>query len=66
MDKITAALERARDTKALIIGNGVVCRTAEMFNKLFAGQNFPLPENFYDNYVGRLAAQKQEKSSLLP
>lgn len=38
MDKITAALERARDTKALIIGNGVVCRTAEMFNKLFAGQ----------------------------
>ena len=38
MDKITAALERARDTKALIIGNGVVCRTAEMFNKLFAGR----------------------------
>lgn len=38
MDKITAALERARDTKALIIGNGVVCRTAEMFNNLFAGR----------------------------
>ena len=30
--------------------------------KLFAGQNFPLPENFYDNYEGRLAAQKQEMS----
>ena len=30
--------------------------------KLFAGQNFPLPENFYDNHEGRLAAQKQEMS----
>ena len=30
--------------------------------KLFADQNFPLPENFYDNYEGRLAAQKQEMS----
>jgi glycerol-1-phosphate dehydrogenase [NAD(P)+] len=38
MNKIKAALERARDTKALIIGNGVVCRTAEMFNGLFPGQ----------------------------
>ena len=38
MNKINAALERARDTKALIIGNGVVCRTAEMFNQLFPGQ----------------------------
>ena len=38
MNKIKAALERARDTKALIIGNGVVCRTAEMFNELFPGQ----------------------------
>lgn len=38
MDKLTAALERARDTKALIIGNGVVTRTAEMFKKLFPGQ----------------------------
>ena len=38
MNKIKAALERARDTKALIIGNGLVCRTAEMFNELFTGQ----------------------------
>ena len=38
MNKIKAALERARDTKALIIGNGVVCRTAEMFKGLFPGQ----------------------------
>ena len=30
--------------------------------KLFADQNFPLPENFYDNYEGRLAAQKQVMS----
>ena len=32
------ALDRARDTKALIIGNGVVCRTAEMFSQLFPGR----------------------------
>lgn len=32
------ALYRARDTKALIIGNGVVCRTAEMFSQLFPGR----------------------------
>lgn len=38
MDRLTTALERARDTKALIIGNGVVDRTAEMFKQLFPGQ----------------------------
>ena len=38
MNKIDMALERARDTKALIIGSGVVCRTAEMFCGLFPGQ----------------------------
>ena len=38
MNKIETALERARDTKALIIGNGTVCRSAEMFNNLFPGQ----------------------------
>ena len=38
MNKIDMALERARDTKALIIGSGVVCRTAEMFCQLFPGQ----------------------------
>lgn len=38
MNKIEKALERARDTKALIIGSGVVCRTAEMFAQLFPGQ----------------------------
>ena len=38
MNKIETALERARDTKALIIGNGAVSRTAEMFSKLFSGQ----------------------------
>ena len=51
MDKITAALERARDTKALIIGNGVVCRTAEMFNKLFAGQKAIVVAD--ENKIGR-------------
>ena len=38
MNKIEQALQRARDTKALIIGRGTVCRTAEMFAVLFPGQ----------------------------
>ena len=38
MNKIEAALQKARDTKALIIGNGTVGRTAEMFSNLFSGQ----------------------------
>ena len=38
MKKIEKAIERARDTKALIIGRGTVSRTAEMFNTLFPGQ----------------------------
>ena len=37
MDRLTTALERARDTKALIIGSGVVNRTAEMFMQIFPG-----------------------------
>ena len=37
MNKIERALQRARDTKALIIGRGVVSRTAEMFGNLFEG-----------------------------
>ena len=38
MNKIESALQKARDTKALIIGRGVVCRTAEMFISLFPGR----------------------------
>ena len=38
MNKIEMALDRARDTKALIIGNGAVCRTADMFSQLFPGR----------------------------
>ena len=38
MNKIESALQRARDTKALITGQGVVNRTAEMFAILFPGQ----------------------------
>ena len=38
MDKVEAALQKARDTKALITGNGVIGRTAEMFSKIFPGQ----------------------------
>lgn len=35
MTKVEMALERARDTKALIIGRAAVARTAEMFDSLF-------------------------------
>ena len=37
MNKIEQALNRARDTKSLIIGSGVVGQTAEMFGRLFPG-----------------------------
>lgn len=37
MNKIERALNRARDTKSLIIGSGVVGQTAEMFGRLFPG-----------------------------
>ena len=59
MDKITAALERARDTKALIIGNGVVCRTAEMFNQLFAGQKAIIVA---DENTWKVAGEDAQKS----
>ena len=59
MDKITAALERARDTKALIIGNGVICRTAEMFNKLFAGQKAIIVA---DENTWKVAGEDAQKS----
>ncbi|MBO4935673.1 MAG: sn-glycerol-1-phosphate dehydrogenase [Alistipes sp.] len=39
MNKVESALQRTTDTKDLIIGNGVVARTAEMFAKLFPGKS---------------------------
>lgn len=39
MNKIERALKRTTDTKDLIIGPGVVSRTASMFQKLFPGQS---------------------------
>lgn len=38
MNKIEKALERTRDTKATLIGKGVVARTSEVFNQLFPGK----------------------------
>ena len=38
MTKVESALQRTTDTKDLIIGAGVVSRTAEMFAKLFPNQ----------------------------
>ena len=37
MTKVERALERTTDTKDMIIGAGVISRTAEMFEKLFPG-----------------------------
>lgn len=37
MGRIEEALERARDTKALVIGKGAVGKTGEMFRQLFEG-----------------------------
>lgn len=37
MGRIEDALERARDTKALVIGKGAVGKTGEMFRQLFEG-----------------------------
>ena len=39
MTKVESALQRTTDTKDLIIGAGVVSRTAEMFAKLFPGKS---------------------------
>ena len=38
MNKVESALQRTTDTKDLIIGEGTVSRTAEMFLKLFPGK----------------------------
>ena len=38
MNKIESALQRTRDTKACLIGKGVVARTSEVYNQLFAGK----------------------------
>lgn len=38
MNKVESALQRTTDTKRLIIGSGVVSRTAEMFMELFPGR----------------------------
>ena len=59
MNKIETALERARDTKALIIGNGTVCRTAEMFNSLFPGQKAIIVA---DDNTWEVAGREAQKS----
>jgi glycerol-1-phosphate dehydrogenase [NAD(P)+] len=59
MDKLTVALERARDTKALIIGNGVVNRTAEMFKQLFPGQKAII---IADENTWKVAGEDAQKS----
>ena len=62
MNKIEKALQRARDTKALIIGRGVVCRTAEMFDSLFPGKKAVIvaDENTWE-VAGKDAQQRSEE-----
>ena len=59
MNKIEMALERARDTKALIIGSGVVCRTAEMFAQLFPGKRAIIVA---DDNTWEVAGKEAQKS----
>lgn len=59
MDRLNTALERARDTKALIIGNGVVSRTAEMFKQLFPGRKAIV---IADGNTWEVAGQDAQKS----
>ena len=59
MDRLAIALDRARDTKALIIGNGVVNRTAEMFKQLFPGQKAII---IADENTWKVAGEDAQKS----
>ena len=59
MDKIGQALQRARDTKALITGRGTVCRTAEMFGSLFPGQKAVVVA---DENTGEVAGKDAQNS----
>ncbi len=59
MNKIGQALQRARDTKALITGRGVVCRTAEMFSSLFPGKKAVIVA---DENTWKVAGKDTQKS----
>ena len=59
MNKIEQALQRARDTKALITGRGVVCRTAEMFSSLFPGKKAVIVA---DENTWKVAGKDAQKS----
>lgn len=59
MNKIGQALQRARDTKALITGRGVVCRTAEMFSSLFPGKKAVIVA---DENTWKVAGKDAQKS----
>ena len=59
MNKIGQALQRARDTKALITGRGVVARTAEMFSSLFPGKKAVIVA---DENTWKVAGKDAQKS----
>ena len=59
MNKIGQALQKARDTKALITGRGVVCRTAEMFSSLFPGKKAVIVA---DENTWKVAGKDAQKS----
>lgn len=59
MNKIEQALNRARDTKALITGSNTVCRTAEMFNSIFPNCKAIIVA---DENTWKVAGQKAQES----
>ena len=63
MTKIESALQRTTDTKDLIIGAGVVSRTAEMFTRLFPGQKAVIVA---DRNTWEVAGKAVPESYLLP
>lgn len=65
MNKVETALERARDTKALISGRGAVSRTAEMFKNIFAGKKAIVvaDDNTWE-VAGRYAQESLQKAGV--
>lgn len=65
MNKIEKALNRARDTKALIIGNDTVRRTSEMFADIFPGQKAIVvaDENTWQ-VAGKLAQESLDNAEI--
>ena len=62
MGRIEEALERARDTKALIIGEGAVGKTGEMFRQLF-GNSTAIVVADLNTYKADAGVQREDKAN---